>query len=61
MGVSYGDKGERGKLGYSMRTKQMRRCNECGYTANVRYASHKVWRNGRTTYCGYMRVVDDEQ
>jgi anaerobic ribonucleoside-triphosphate reductase len=59
MGVSYGS--DRGKLGYSMRTRQLRRCNECGYTANVLYNTHKIWTNGKSKYCGYMRVVNDEQ
>ncbi len=58
MGVSYGN--DRGRLGYSMRTRQMRRCNECGYTANVLYNTHKRWEKNRMIYCGYMRVVKDE-
>ena len=58
MGVSYGD--NRGSMGYSTTVAQMRRCNECGYTANVRYKSHKVHANGKMHYCGYMRVIRDE-
>ena len=59
MGVSYGD--DRGTLGYSCRRTTLRRCNECGYTAEVRYNSHKRWQNGKAIYCGYMRVVYEEE
>ena len=55
MGISYGN--DRGKLGYSMRNRQMRRCNTCGYTAIVRYNTHQIQVNGKQKYCGYMRVV----
>lgn len=58
MGVSYGN--DRGSMGYAVKTRQLRRCNNCGHTAKVLYTNHKVWANGKSTYCGYMRVVRDE-
>lgn len=58
MGVSYGK--DRGEMGYAMKSRQMRKCNNCGYTANALYASHRIYRDGKRTYCGYMRVVDNE-
>lgn len=41
--------------------RKMRRCENCGHQALNRYTSHKVWRGGRMVYCGYMRVVRDEE
>ena len=58
MGVSYGK--DRGRYGYAMKSRQLRRCNTCGYTANVLYNSHRIYRDGKRVYCGYMRVITDE-
>jgi len=59
MGVSYGK--DRGGYGYAMKSRQVRKCNTCGYTANVLYNSHRIYRDGKRTYCGYMRVVNEGQ
>jgi len=55
MGVSYS--GGRHGLGYSVRKKTLRRCNECGFSTNARYNTHHKYVDGRKEYCGYMRVV----
>lgn len=39
--------------------RQLRKCIECGYQAEVCYTSHKVWDsvNKKMRYCGMMRVL----
>lgn len=55
MGISYGE--DKGVMGYSMPTNNLRRCSNCGREARVRYASCRTYTDGKRRYCGYMRVV----
>lgn len=40
-------------------TKQVRKCNECGKEAYVRYDSCRKWDKElkKSVYCGFMRVL----
>ena len=45
-----------------VRYPKWRRCETCGYVSYRKHTSHKVWveGEGRSRYCGYMRVCKDE-
>jgi hypothetical protein len=45
----------------TMKSRKLRRCNNCGHTAHVLNNSCKKHnpRTGKTEFCGTMRVVRD--
>jgi len=49
-------------MNMTMRSRKLRRCNECGHTAVVMANTCKKWdpKRKKTVFCGTMRVVRDD-